>query len=269
VQPLPEPQHDGPAADRALAFARRYAATVPGAIDRPHHVIVEACPPAHHGLGTGTQIGLAVAAALGRALGRPDESAVDLARRVGRGARSGVGVHGFDRGGFLVDGGKRDEAAVAPLVARIDFPADWRIVLIAPSVPADWHGPAERAALAAVRDAADDALCRLVLLGLLPALADGDLATFGDALFEYNVRAGEPFRAAQGGAYSSPAVADVVAAVRRFGVRGVGQSSWGPTVFAVVGDAGVAAALARALQVQFPTGAVRVTAARNGWCGSG
>src|SRR5581483_1141557 len=124
----------------------------------------------------------------------------------------GVGVHGFDRGGFLVDGGKGDPAAVAPLVARLPFPDDWRVVLVTPPVPADWHGPRERAAFAALRPAgADDALCRLVLLGLLPALAERDLPAFAAALGEYNARAGEPFRAAQGGAYASPATAAVIA----------------------------------------------------------
>src|SRR5437764_371788 len=85
------------------------------------------------------------------------------------------------------------ERAVAPLVARLPFPEDWRIVLVTPPVPADWHGPRERAAFAALRPAAADALCRLVLLGLLPALAERDLAAFGAAVGEYNARAGEPF----------------------------------------------------------------------------
>jgi beta-ribofuranosylaminobenzene 5'-phosphate synthase len=45
----------------------------------------------------------------------------------------------------------------------------------------------------------------------------------------------------------NPAVAALVDAVRGRGVRGVGQSSWGPSVFAVVGSADEAARLVTAL----------------------
>jgi beta-ribofuranosylaminobenzene 5'-phosphate synthase len=84
----------------------------------------------------------------------------------------------------------------------------------------------------------------LALSGLLPALTEGDLDAFGDVLFEFNVRAGEPFRAAQGGTYCCPATAGLVTWLRERDVRGAGQSSWGPTVFGVVGDAAEAEAIA-------------------------
>ena len=47
----------------------------------------------------------------------------------------------------------------------------------------------------------------------------------------------------QGGIYSCPATAELVQWLRGRGVRGVGQSSWGPTVFAMAGDADEATAL--------------------------
>jgi predicted sugar kinase len=84
-----------------------------------------------------------------------------------------------------------------------------------------------------------------VLLKLLPALAESDLPAFGSALAEYNARSGELFRSVQGGTYAGPAVTALVEWLRGQGVRGAGQSSWGPTVFAVVADADEAAALAR------------------------
>src|SRR5437868_897219 len=83
------------------------------------------------------------------------------------------GFGGCDRGGVLVDGGKCAADGLAPLVARAEFPAGWRVVLLTPPSPADWHGDRERAAFAALAGVtADDALCRLVLVGLLPALAE-------------------------------------------------------------------------------------------------
>lgn len=243
VEPAADWSAAGPLAERALAFAR---ACVDG--DAAFAVRVERCPADHTGFGVGTQLALATAAAVGRSLGR-DESTEILARRVGRGTRSAVGVHGFARGGFLVDGGKRSPDELAPLVARFDFPDDWRIVLFDPPGARRVHGADESAAFAELSEAADDAMARLVLLGMLPALADRDLPAFGDALAEYNARAGELFRPAQLETYSTPQTAEVVAWLLRRGVRGAGQSSWGPTAFAVVGDADEAAALVAASPV--------------------
>jgi beta-RFAP synthase len=219
-----------------LAFAHRFAAATPALAAQ--HLAVECAAPEHVGLGVGTQLGLAVAAVLARAAGLPDLGSADLARRVGRGERSALGVHGFAHGGFLVEAGKRPGEPLAPLVARMPFPDDWRIVLLWPANGRGLHGPAEREAFdRLVPDAAHaDALCRLVLLDLLPALAEGDLDVFGEALFDFNARAGAAFAPIQGGTYSGRWVAEAVAYLRQQGVRGVGQSSWGPTVFAVVED---------------------------------
>ncbi len=203
--------------------------------DPPHpcKITVEEAPPEHAGLGSGTQFALAVAAACQTLWGRP-AGAPDLARLTGRGRRSGVGVHGFAHGGFLVDGGHAGQG-VAPLVARHPFPRTWRIVLALPEAPPGPSGAAEHGLMGAVaaNEALTGALSRLLLLGVLPALAQADLPTFGEALGEYNARAGELFAAAQGGTYTSPAVAVLVAYLASTGVSGVGQSSWGPCVFAI------------------------------------
>jgi beta-RFAP synthase len=247
--PAPAWSAEGPLAGRALAFAERFAQTFPPDVARPCRLVVEQAAPEHGGLGTGTQLGLAVARALAAAWGLGDLDAVELGRRVGRGLRSGLGVHGFARGGFLVDAGRGAAEAVAPLAARLPFPEDWRVVVVIPPGAAGLHGADELRAFeqlaAGPADLArTEALCRLVLLGLLPALAERDLAAFGEALYDFNARVGEAFAAAQGGPYAGPAVAEAVAFLRRQGARGVGQSSWGPAVFAVVGDADQAQDLA-------------------------
>jgi beta-RFAP synthase len=259
----------GPLAERLLEFARRFSRSVaeelPDVEQTPQHWTVRRAAPEHAGLGTGTQLGLATAWALSEAWGiRLD--APQLACWVGRGARSALGVHGFAQGGFLVDAGKRDDASVAPLVARLPFPADWRMVLLRPVGAVGLHGPAEKEAFAAL-DAAPartEALCRLLLLGLMPALVEHDLPAFGAALYEFNRRVGEAFASVQGGTYASAPVAGLTALLRELGCRGVGQSSWGPTVFAVVGGAEEGEELARALCKR--TGAaveIVVSSARN------
>lgn len=241
VEPAADWSATGPAADRALAVARRVAP------DRPHRIVVESCPPEHIGLGVGTQLSLAVARAIlqlaPREQGGGTYSAAELAGLTGRGRRSAIGLHGFERGGFLVDGGKRETGEIAPLVARAEFPPEWRVVVLTPPARSDWHGERERTAFAALTAApVDDALCRLVLLGMLPALAEHDLPSFTAALCEYNARAGEPYRLAQGGPYC-PEAAELIEWLQARGLIGVGQSSWGPTVFGVVGDCDQAAAI--------------------------
>ncbi len=258
---------DGPLADRALAFAQQFARTVPAA--RPHRLCVADGAPEHMGLGTGTQLGLAVARALAASHGL-DLPAEELARRVGRGRRSALGVYGFARGGFLVEAGKRAAEPVAPLVARQDFPEDWRFVLVLPPWGQGLHGSAEGRALAGLHDrpwplAQTEALCRLVLLGMLPALAERGLRGFGEALYDFNRRVGEAFRPVQGGPYTHPRAAEVVEFVRQQGVPGVGQSSWGPALFGVVGDEEHAADLRRRLCERFglAAGDVLITQACN------
>jgi beta-ribofuranosylaminobenzene 5'-phosphate synthase len=238
VQPALAWSANGPSADRVLAFARRLMTTLPASEQhRSFALTVEACGPEHVGLGVGTQLALAVARALTVHTGLENEDAASLARRVGRGLRSSLGIHGFQHGGLLIEGGKTDDSAIAPLLARQVFPDDWQILLIIPQGIQGTHGTRELDAFAHVTGddslRRTDALCRLALLGMLPALIERDLARFGEAVHEFNRKAGEWFQAWQGGVYSHPRVAELVAAIRGQGIPGVGQSSWGPTVFAI------------------------------------
>src|SRR5262245_9664000 len=80
-------------------------------------------------------------------------------------------------GGLLVDAGKRSPEELAPLAARAEFPAEWRVVLLTTSdTGTRWHGHGEEEALAAAGATDHDSLRRLALSGLLPALAEADLA---------------------------------------------------------------------------------------------
>jgi beta-ribofuranosylaminobenzene 5'-phosphate synthase len=229
----------GPSAERALTYGQRFVASLAeDQRQRAFEIVVERTAPEHAGLGAGTQLGLAVARALALATGHADLDAVQLAQRVGRGLRSSLGIHGFQRGGLLVEGGKTASTIVAPLVVREPFPDEWQVLLIMPRGEHGTHGTQERDAFAELSNRDPDlrrteTLCRLVLLGLLPALAERDLPTFGDALYDFNRRVGEMFAPWQGGVYAHPQTAELVSWLRQQGVRGAGQSSWGPAVFAI------------------------------------
>jgi beta-ribofuranosylaminobenzene 5'-phosphate synthase len=259
AQPAPTWSAEGPLAERVLALAARFVETLPpGVAPQPCHLVVERSAPEHVGLGTGTQLGLATTLALAAAHGLGADT-VDLARRVDRGRRSALGIHGFALGGFLVEAGKKTDQAVGPLIARLDFPELWRVVLILPAGVQGLHGAGEVEAFAQLgrqgpSPGRAETLCRLVLLGLLPALVERDLTVFGEALFEINRLVGEAFRPIQGGIYASPSSEAIVDFVRAQGVRGVGQSSWGPALFAVTGNTETATDLARRLQERLDLG---------------
>jgi beta-RFAP synthase len=236
VEPALEWSAAGPLAERALAFAQQAVQAL--ADGKPAFAIrVVRAPQEHIGLGVGTQLGLAVSRAVSRALGH-DLRAVELAALAGRGERSGIGVHGFEHGGFLIDGGRKTRTGLAPLIARQAFPEDWRVLLVLPRRVQGVHGERERAAFATLArridpERATEKLSRLALLRILPALVEHDLPAFGEALYEFNRSAGEVFTPVQGGPYSSAEAAEIVKAIRALGVEGVGQSSWGPALFAV------------------------------------
>ncbi|MBQ19033.1 MAG: hypothetical protein CMJ65_18150 [Planctomycetaceae bacterium] len=199
----------------------------------------------HAGLGSGTQLALAVARAVA-GLSGAGFRAVELAAAVGRGERSGVGIHGFEHGGFLVDAGGRT-GQVAALVARADVPAAWRIVLAGPATGKGLTGEAEREAFARCREMpceATRALSSLLLQQVLPGLNEGDIDEAGEGLFLFGRLVGESFAAVQGGCYADPQMASLVEWVRGKGIRGVGQSSWGPTIWMLCPDRATADSLA-------------------------
>ncbi len=256
----------GPLADRAWGFALRFMDSLraeenefsnmhSGLIPRALEITIERSAPEHAGLGTGTQLALAVARGLSEAWKLPVKP-VDLCLRARRGARSALGFHGFFQGGFLVEAGQASDSRISPLVTRLPFPEAWGIVLVIPSWKMGMHGLEESDAF---RQLLSDGiplqqierLCRLTLLGLLPALVELDFKSFGEALFDYNSLAGEAFTKAQGGTYASPRVTELVQFIRRQGIAGVGQSSWGPTVFAIVEDESRGEKLARQVRTTF------------------
>jgi beta-RFAP synthase len=176
-------------------------------------------------------VGYALASLRGERLDR-----TEVASRLGRGRRSAVGVHGFEQGGFLAEAGRAEGEDVAPLIFRRPLPADWRLVLVTPRRSEGLSGESERRAFQELPPAPQesvDRLCRLLWSGILPALVAGDFAGFSEAVHDYGRLAGELFSAIQGGPFADAEVARLVELLRSRGVRGVGQSSWGPTVYAL------------------------------------
>src|SRR6056297_3249629 len=237
--------------------ARKYARRAIDLLDVPGAAVtVEESLPRHAGLGSGTQLALAVLAAVARTYDRSldvRECAPDL----DRGGRSGVGVATFERGGFVVDAGHPAERftvdrpdpgewSVPAVAARHAVPDDWRFVLALPDADPGRNGSDEDDSMRAVVERADptiaDQIGAVLLRRAIPAVVDGDRERFGAAVAEIGRLNGAWYADEQGGVYRPP-VGDVIARLQEStAVSGVGQSSWGPAVYAVTDSEHVDAA---------------------------
>ncbi len=232
--------------ERGAHIARRIAESLGLGLDK--ELVITTAIPAHAGLGSGTQLALAIAAAF-RRLARFPLDAREDARLLDRGARSGVGVALFERGGLAVDAGRGPNTEIPPVVAWANFPRDWRILLIwAPGVEGA-HGAAETRAFARLPPFPSQAaseICRRTLMQVLPGAAEVDLEAFGDGVARIQEIVGDYFAPAQGGGrFASAPVSRVAARLKALGAHGIGQSSWGPTGFAFASDPTHAEFLAR------------------------
>jgi len=225
---------EGPCSERALKAARTFSEAT-GTHCRVAIRIHEAIPE-HVGLGSGTQLALAIGAGLARFHGL--KLAVrDIARTIERGARSGIGIAVFEQGGMVLDGGRGPDTVTPPVIARMEVPAEWRFILIFDERGQGLHGVQEIMAFNALPPfpAAETArLCHLLLMQALPALAEGNIVGFGAVITELQKAVGDYFAPVQGGRFTSPEVGEALAWLQAQGAVGLGQSSWGPTGFCLV-----------------------------------
>lgn len=212
--------------------------------------LAQALPP-HAGFGSGTQLALAVGRAYAALMDLPaDETRTpQLAQALSRGLRSGIGIAAFDQGGLLLDGGPSDAAdhhRIAPLLARLALPGDWRIVLALDPHQEGLSGSAERQALQTLPpfpQANAAAICHETLMRVLPGAATDEFRSFAAGLNRIQALLGDHFAPAQpDGAYTSPAVGRLMRWLGHHHPTAVGQSSWGPTGFAFFASAAAAQA---------------------------
>lgn len=201
-------------------------------------VEVEARIPRHQGLGSGTQMSLAVGAAI-TALYGIDASVEEIAIATGRGRRSGIGLGVFKHGGFILDSGRSEEQLLPTLVSRYDFPEEWQFVLVFDDTAEGVSGMEELEAFKVLPDiscgvAAE--ICRLVLMQTLPGIVEKDCEQFGQSISRIQARCGEYFERVQGGLFASKNVKHAVDFLIANKATGGGQTSWGPTGFAVFPD---------------------------------
>ncbi len=234
--------------------------------------------PAHTGLGSGSQLAIATARAICELYGKK-VPVTELAQLAGRGGTSGIGTAAFEHGGFIIDGGHRfgpggDKTDFRPssasrgirpppVIARHDFPTDWKILLATPDLPAGASGGAETDIFrqhCPVPLNEVQALCHEVLMRMLPGIVEHDLDLFGssiDAVQSLGFKKVELD-------LQPPEVAGLLAVMRKAGAAGAGMSSFGPTVYAVCDTGAMAIEQAAQSFMQANCGGTTlITSARN------
>ena len=197
--------------------------------------------PMHVGLGSGTQISLA-SGVLVNELYDLGLSVRSIAKLVGRGGTSGIGVTSFEKGGFIVDGGHSfsEKGAFAPssassvppppILFRRDFP-DWDIVLAIPNINGTYDD--EEADIfnkeCPIPIGEVQAVSHIILMKMLPSLVEEDIVNFGSSISDIQ-KIGFKKREVE---LQHPIIKVMMETMIENGAYGAGMSSFGPAIFCV------------------------------------
>ena len=209
--------------------------------------------PEHIGLGSGTQMSLAIGAGL-NAFYDLGLSVREIAALTDRGARSGIGIGVFEQGGLVLDGGRGSDTITPPLLSQMSVPENWRFILVFDSRGQGLHGEQEVSAfkqLPPFPRSEAERLAYLLLMQALPALAEENLALFGEVITQLQTAVGHHFAPVQGGIFASSEVASAMAWLQQQGAVAIGQTSWGPTGFCAVDNPERATELLQGLSDRF------------------
>jgi beta-ribofuranosylaminobenzene 5'-phosphate synthase len=198
----------------------------------------------HVGLGSGTQVGLAAGMAVCK-LYENDIPVREVAKIIGRGGTSGIGVAAFQSGGFILDGGhsikeKKDflpssasKASPPPVLARYDFP-DWKIAIVMPKVEGEFAGPREVdifQKFCPIPPGEVERLSRLILMKILPSVVDEDIEAFGRGMNEMQKIGFKGIEVS----LQAAEIRELMDECREFSY-GVGLSSFGPAIYCILKD---------------------------------
>ncbi|KAA1259669.1 hypothetical protein LF1_22040 [Rubripirellula obstinata] len=239
IEPSDYWQCDRQHSDRVMPIARRLAEHLESDQLPDCKLRIQQGLNSHCGLGSGTQLSLAVAEGLCRFANieiPPLEIAIDIAER---GKRSAVGVHGYFSGGLIYESpslqDQSSERSLNRLIQRIELPDSWRIAFLLPPL-SDESISGEDEAECFARLGNEEAkqtnqLRQAIEEQIIPAARTSDFEMFCDAVTDYNQRSGKLFADVQGGSYNGEEVTTLIQTLQGLGLKGVGQSSWGPGVF--------------------------------------
>ena len=214
-------------------------------IDSGFKFIVHQTYPPHSGFGSGTQIAVSTAHLITEIMGIEVESRV-LSSIVGRGGTSGIGTYTHDLGGFILDGGHSKEekplflpsgaskAKPATLIARYDFPEEWKILIAIPEIEKHVEGSDEVDVFQTycpIPKEEVEQVSHLILMNLVPFMLEKDIKNFGWAISELQKVGFNKLEHSLDSNYLP-----MMKAIEDAGAYGVGISSFGPVLYTVFDD---------------------------------
>lgn len=212
-------------------------------IDTNYSFKINESYPIHHGLGLGTQLSLSCAKLIS-AMNDVELNAYNLAKIIQRGGTSGIGVHSFDNGGLIIDGGHKttikndylpssaSKVSPPPLLARYDFPENWDIVLVTPNISQGASGNEEInifQTYSPINIDEVERICYLTLMKLMPAVIEEDIESFGDSV---NKIQSMGFKKIERDLQDSK-INTLLDDMAQLDIPCVGMSSFGPTCFGI------------------------------------
>ncbi len=203
----------------------------------------------HVGLGSGTQVRLALLHAFNVIAGSPYKNG-ELLRLSGRGGASGVGVWAHEHGGIVLDcghafGPNRTKKSFLPsaasdcglpsLVWREEMPEDWKFLCVTPKCYSGMSGQDEIdlfSRICPIDRSGADRMASLILMGLVPAVLERDIGHFRYILDEIQKTGFKKIV----WSLQPKEVMVVHQSLAKAGFSGIGISSLGPTLYWVAED---------------------------------
>lgn len=159
-----------------------------------------------------------------------------LARKLGVGRISGIGVYTFLYGGFVVDTGvfRGNNVVNYPELLLRLRPPRWRVLIALPEGIRGFHEKEEERVLSDIEPHKNQKELYALLTHLITSVRLGDFRLFSEALSRIQLLAGQYFSKYQGGIYSSEESSLIAETLSKSGVTALGQSSWGPVVYGFI-----------------------------------
>ncbi|MFX1295520.1 MAG: beta-ribofuranosylaminobenzene 5'-phosphate synthase [Promethearchaeota archaeon] len=203
--------------------------------------------PAHIGLGSKTQLSLAISKAV-CLLNNIKKSPYELAIITSRAGTSRIGLTAFERGGFIVDGGhtfgknrqketylpsSASKAPPAPILYWDIIPNDWYFIIIIPQIKRGAHGFEEinifqESCPISLEDVR--IISHIILMKILPSIKEKNINAFGHGIYELQSIGFKKLEVE----LQEEVVSELMEFCMENGASGSGMSSFGPTTFALI-----------------------------------
>ncbi|NHJ23113.1 MAG: hypothetical protein EAX89_00960 [Candidatus Lokiarchaeota archaeon] len=221
--------------------------------------------PSHVGLGSKTQLSLAIARAITKLKNINNLNTNELTKLVGRGGTSGIGWRGFENGGFILDAGHdfgigkeketflpssaSTEVDPAITILRYPIPENWRFVLVIPNVKKGAYGDEEVSIFqsnAPIPKSEVTEVSHQILMKVIPGIIKNDLKCFGEGLKSIQKIGFKKIEIS----LQHDIVKGILKFFEEFGLKAYAMSSFGPSIVGIVESDEEANALLKEVQMR-------------------